>query len=350
MPRADQFPAGRIFLKMCGKAHPESPACYTIQATLGPMSEFSLAQGTPRVSFLHKISAVIIAFNEEVDIPRALSSLAWCDEVLVVDSGSTDRTVEVCEAYGAKVLRRDFIGYGDQKAWAVTQAAHDWIIALDADEQVPGALRDEIQSKLASADNCCGYYIPITTVLWDQVVRAGHRHTKPKLRLFDRRFGNFRRQLVHESVALEGRTGLLREPMYNFSCSSIADYFDKFNRYTSLAAIESFRPGERSSFLKAVVTLPLTFLQFYFLKGFVWDGSAGFAWSLFSSLYPAVKQFKLSEFHRAFAQQQLAEGFTLIATSPTRQPRQRTSRVRQTPLFSEEFAASRPYKERAGNG
>jgi glycosyltransferase involved in cell wall biosynthesis len=301
---------------------------------------------------LPKITAVVIAFNEELDIARALASLAWCDEVLVVDSGSTDRTVEVCEAYGCKVLQREFTGYGEQKAWAVTQAANDWILALDADEEVPAALKDEIRSHLARTENCSGYYIPITTVLWDQVVRLGHRHTKPKLRLFDRRFGNFRRQLVHESVALEGRTEHLREAMFNYSYASIADYFDKFNRYTSLAALESFRPGERSSFLKAVVALPLTFIQFYFLKGFVWDGPAGFTWSLFSSLYPAVKQFKLSEFHRAYAQQQLAEGF-LAASSPRHAERKpQAVRQRSEPRPADELVGTPKsrYAKRAERG
>jgi glycosyltransferase involved in cell wall biosynthesis len=296
---------------------------------------------------LPKISAVIIAFNEELDIARAVASLAWCDEVLVVDSGSTDRTVEVCEAFGCKVLRRDFTGYGEQKAWAVTQAENDWILALDADEEVPAALKEEIVSRMARTENCSGYFIPITTVLWDQVVRTGRRHTKPKLRLFDRKFGNFRKQLVHESVAVEGRTEHLREPMYNYSYTSIADYFDKFNRYTSLSALESFRPGERPSFLKAVVALPLTFIQFYFLKGFVWDGSAGLTWSLFSSFYPAVKYFKLSEFQRTYEQQKSAR---VLPVSPVDAPRRKLDRKRPVPVFADEIAATPSYEERVGNG
>jgi hypothetical protein len=146
--------------------------------------------------------------------------------------------------------------------------------------------------------------------------------------------------LVHESVALEGRTERLHEAMYNYSYTSIADYFDKFNRYTSLAALESFRPGEHSNFLKAVVTLPLTFIQFYFLKGFVWDGSAGFTWSLFSSLYPAVKQFKLSEFHRAYAQQQLAQN--LLSTSPLRhaERKQQTARQHSEPRLTDDLVGA----------
>src|SRR5882672_5877597 len=96
-----------------------------------------------------KISGVIITLNEESDIERALRSISWCDEIVVVDSGSKDRTVEVCESYGCKVIRRTFSGYGEQKQFAVKQATNDWIISIDADEVVPDELRDEILTELS---------------------------------------------------------------------------------------------------------------------------------------------------------------------------------------------------------
>ena len=253
-----------------------------------------------------EVSAVIIAFNEEADIARALESVAWCNEVLVVDSGSTDRTIEICVAHGCKVLHREFRGYGEQKAFAVTQAANDWILSVDADEEVSPALRDEILSKLERTGDCRGYYLPVTTVLWDHVVRTGQRHTKPKLRLFDRRFGNFGKQLVHESVSLQGPTERLCQPMYNYSFADVADYFDKFNRYTSLAALECFRRGNRIGFLGTFLRPPLTFFQLCFIRGFILDGSVGLTWSLFSFLYSAVKHLKLLELCRAEARRQLA--------------------------------------------
>jgi len=300
---------------------------------------------------LQKISAVIISFNEELDIARTLASLAWCDEVLVVDSGSTDRTVEVCESFGCKVLQRDFSGYGELKAWAVSQAAHDWILAVDADEEISPALKDEVLSALARSENCSGYYIPVTTLLWDQVVRKSGRHTKLKLRLFDRRFGNFRNQLVHESVSVEGRTGRLRQPMYNHSFTSISDYFDKFNRYSTLAALEDFRPtGRKPSFLRAIAALPLTFIQFYFLQGFIWDGAAGFTWSLFSAFYPTVRYFKLSEFHRAYAQQQLAENLLAEGSSAGEKSQQSAPRRPEPQLAGEFVGAPSSLEEHAGRG
>jgi hypothetical protein len=166
---------------------------------------------------------------------------------------------------------------------------------------VTPALRDEIRTRLDAPGDRRGFIVPITTILWDQVVRTEERHTCHKLRLFDRRYGTYGNQLVHESVALKGRTEELHERMYNHSYSNIADYFDKFNRYTTAAALQCFLEGKRSSVIAAVLRLPLTFFQLYFGKGFIRDGAIGVMWSLFSAFYPAVKYLKLWELRRAAA-------------------------------------------------
>lgn len=250
-----------------------------------------------------QVSAVLITYNEESDIAGAIESVSWCDEILVVDSGSTDRTVEICKTRGCKVLHHEFTGYGEQKGFAVSQAAHDWVLIVDADERVTPELRDEIRRRLEAPGDCRGFRIPITTILWDRVVRTEDRHTAAKLRLFDRRYGQYRPQLVHESVALDGRVELLRERMYNYSYSSIADYFDKFNRYTSAAAQQGFAEGKRHGVVGAVLLLPITFCQFYFGKGYICDGGIGAVWSLFSAFYPTVKYLKLWELNQAAARQ-----------------------------------------------
>jgi glycosyltransferase involved in cell wall biosynthesis len=282
---------------------------------------------------MSKVSAVIIAFNEEADIARALRSIQWCDEVLVVDSGSSDRTAEICAAHGCRVLRHEFSGYGAQKAFAVRQAVNDWVFVVDADEEVSPELSDEILTKLEDAGDCRGFYVPITTVLWDHVVRDRTRHTKPKLRLFDRRFGNFQNELVHESVLLEGRTEQLQHRMYNYSYVDIADYFEKFNRYTSAAARECYLHGKRPSFVGAVARLPLTFFQLYFLRGFFQDGAVGLVWSLFSSLYPTVKFLKVLELRRVYANadQQLVK---IRATAASRAKKPEFARHNWTTVYA----------------
>jgi glycosyltransferase involved in cell wall biosynthesis len=240
-----------------------------------------------------QVTAVLITCNEEADIARALSSVQWCDEIVVVDSGSTDRTVEICRAHGCKVFQRTFNGFGEQKTFAVAQASNNWVLIIDSDEEVTPALRDEIRSRLQSVGDCRGFYIRIITLLWDQVLRPQKRHTCTKLRLFDKRYGKYGDQLVHESVMLNGPTGSLHEPMYNHSYASIDDYFEKFNRYTSAAALQMCQRGKRAHVGFAVFLIPLRFIHLLLIKGFIFDGAVGVMWSLFSSFYPAVKYLKL---------------------------------------------------------
>src|SRR5262252_2990920 len=184
-----------------------------------------------------EVSAVLITLNEESCIEDALRSISWCSEIVVVDSGSTDRTVEICHGYGCKVIHRDFAGFGEQKRFAVRQAKHDWVLSLDADEVLTPELSKEIQLELErNYGEHRGYKIPITLILWDGLIRRKKRLTKAKLRLFDKRFAGFTNEHVHESVVANGRCGLLLNPIYHYSYATIADYFEKFNLYTSLAA------------------------------------------------------------------------------------------------------------------
>ncbi|HZS45043.1 MAG TPA: glycosyltransferase family 2 protein [Blastocatellia bacterium] len=249
-----------------------------------------------------RISAVIIALNEERDIRRALASVEWCDEIIVVDSGSTDQTVAICEEFGAKVFHRYFTGYGEQKRFAVERAANDWILSIDADEVIPDDLRYEIQSALRHNQNSNGqknngFRIPICTVLWDQVVRDCHRYTRAKLRLFDRRQGNFNSSKVHEGVTVAGPVIQLEHHMYNFAYSNISDYFLKFNAYTNSAAEQKYALNKNSSALITILRFPVEFLRMFLFQGFFRDGLSGFLWSLFSAFYPLVRYAKLQEMY-----------------------------------------------------
>jgi len=261
------------------------------------------------------VSAVLITFNEEADIARALRSVCWCDEIVVVDSGSTDRTVAICREHGCRVLHREFSGYGEQKAFAVQQATNDWVFVVDADEEVSAGLRDEILRELDHSD-CHGFYVPIATVLWDHVTRTDERHVKAKLRVFDRRYGSIGRELVHESVSLQGETAHLRNLMYNYSYANITDYFDKFNRYTSAAARQCFCHGKRAGVFTALARMPVKFLQFYLIHGYFRDGSIGLVWSVFSSLYPAVRNLKLLELQQSAALRRAQGTFVRPALLP----------------------------------
>jgi glycosyltransferase involved in cell wall biosynthesis len=245
----------------------------------------------------NRLSAVIITYNEAANIVRTLDSLNWCDEIVVVDSGSSDDTVALCEARGCRVVYHPFSGFGKQKQFAVAQASHDWILSVDADEVITDALREEIQDLFAGDEiGCKGYSLPRTLVFMGRVFRHGNENRHGFLRLFDRRAGGVSDEPVHEGVEIsEGDTGRLNGTMLHYSYSDIEQYFAKFNRYTSLAAGQLHTRGRRANRALIVLRFPITFLQTYFLKANFLNGFPGFVWSFLCGIYPVVKYLKLYE-------------------------------------------------------
>ena len=246
------------------------------------------------------VSAVLITRNAERLLGRVLAALRWCDEILVVDSGSTDATIAIATDHGARVLSHPFEGYGPQKAWAVTQATHEWVLVVDADEIVTPELRQEIDSSLESmtADYYAGYEVPISLVFLGRLMRHGGEYKMPHVRLFDRRCGNYNQNRVHERVELTGPVGSLRNHMLHDSYGSIASYFDKLNDYTTAGATDLHARGRTAGVAMIVLRFPFTFIRQYFLRGHVLNGYPGFLWSMFSAMYPVVKYAKLRELQR----------------------------------------------------
>jgi glycosyltransferase involved in cell wall biosynthesis len=242
------------------------------------------------------LSAVIIACNEERRIAATLKALDFCDEIVVVDSGSTDATVSICKQFNCALFSRAFDGYGTQKKFAVSKASNDWILAIDADEVVTEELKREIVSVLSDGiTDVQGYYIPISLVFLGRLLRFGGEYKKPHLRLFNRRVGTFTSDRVHEHAEIQGKKGFLKNHILHYSYDGITDYLAKFNEYTTIAADTLFQKGRRGATVNLFVRFPLTFFKIYFLKGCILDGYRGFLWSLFSSLYPVVKFAKLLE-------------------------------------------------------
>jgi glycosyltransferase involved in cell wall biosynthesis len=245
------------------------------------------------------VSAVLITRNAERLLDEVLGALGWCDEILIVDSGSTDRTFDIAKAHGARVLSREFDGYGPQKAWAVSQAAHDWVLVVDADEIVTPELRDEIETRLErDASAYAGFEVPISLVFLGRLMRHGGEYRMRHLRLYDRRRGNYNQNRVHERVEHDGPVGRGEHHMLHDSYGSIAAYFDKFNDYTTAGAVDLHGRGKTAGVGTIVSRFPLTFVRQYFIRGHVLNGYAGFIWSMFSALYPVVKYAKLRELRR----------------------------------------------------
>ena len=185
-----------------------------------------------------KISATIITYNEERNLPRAMESLRCCDEILVVDSGSTDRTVELAERYGARVLEANWRGYAGQKNYASDQAQYDWVLSLDADEALSEDLEGEIWQLKKNGPRYDAYTMPrLAQYLGKWILYSGW-YPDRKIRLFDRRKSTWVGDYVHESVRVNGTLGDLRGNLLHYTCESLSEHLKTMDRYTTLAAEE----------------------------------------------------------------------------------------------------------------
>lgn len=245
-----------------------------------------------------KLSVTIITRNEASNIPQAISSVAWADEIVVVDCGSTDATVATAEGLGARVLHREWHGFAEQKNFAADQTTHDWILSLDADERVTPALAGEIRALLASDPPEAGYRIPRVSWYLDRWIRTTDWYPNLQLRLYDRRRGRWKARRVHESVHVTGTVSRLTHPLEHRPYEDVAHHLDTMNRYTTLAARELYDEGRRSG-LGPILTLPVAaFVRNYVLRRGFLQGSTGFVISSLNAYYVFLKFVKLWELQR----------------------------------------------------
>lgn len=244
------------------------------------------------------VSVTVITRNEASNIARALESVAWADDVVVVDCGSTDDTVAIARRYTERVFVRDWPGYSAQKNHAATLALHDWILSLDADERVTPGLADEIRALLASEPEARGYRTPRVTWHLGRWIRSTDWYPDYQLRLYDRRAGAWVARHVHESVRLDGRPGTLRHELEHYAYRDLAEHFETMARYTDLAARQMREEGKRATFAGLALHPPLAFLRNYVLKGGFRDGTPGLIVSGLNAYYVFLKLAKLWELQR----------------------------------------------------
>jgi glycosyltransferase involved in cell wall biosynthesis len=225
------------------------------------------------------LSAILITRNEEANLADCIASLAFAREIVVVDSGSTDRTVQIAEAAGCKVVRTpDFPGFGPQKNRALALATQDWVLSIDADERVTPALRDEVLALLQQASPAHdAWEMPRSSSYCGQFMRHGGWYPDPVLRLFRRGTARFSDDVVHERVVPQGSVGRLRNDLLHYSFRNLDAVLDKVNRYSTAGAERMYAQGKRSSPLGAVVHGLWAFIRTYVLKAGFLDGRMGLA-------------------------------------------------------------------------
>ena len=238
------------------------------------------------------ISATIIAVNEERAIARAIPSLAFCDEVVVVDSGSTDRTVEIAESLGARVVRNRWLGYANQKNLAAACATYDWILSIDADEAVSPELAASIRRWKAEEPLYAGYEFTRLARYCGRWIRHSGWYPDRKVRLYRRDKGRWVGQYVHESVEAAGPVGRLDGNLLHFTCDTLEEHHATIARYTSLAAREIHDSGGRVPSYRLLVSPLYSFVKSYVLQRGFLDGVAGYRIARMAARYVYLKYSK----------------------------------------------------------
>jgi glycosyltransferase involved in cell wall biosynthesis len=239
-----------------------------------------------------KITATIITLNEERKIARSIESLRCCDEIVVVDSGSNDRTVELASNLGARVVESPWHGYATQKNYAADQATNDWILSLDADEALSESLEGEIWTLKKRGPSCDAYTVPRLAQYMGRWILHSGWYPDRKVRLYHRAKAKWMGDFVHESVQVHGRVGHLDANLLHYTCDSLSEHLKTMDRYTTLAAEELvFR--KQTIYTRNMILDPAwTFLKTYFFQRGFQDGLEGLTIAYMAALYTFLKYAK----------------------------------------------------------
>jgi glycosyltransferase involved in cell wall biosynthesis len=247
-----------------------------------------------------KLTVTVITRNEAANIRAALESVAWADEIVVVDSHSADETVRIAEGYATRVEIRAWEGYSAQKNFAASLASNDWILSLDADERVTPELAHEIRELMQRGPEARGYRISRVTYYLGRWLHSTDWYPDYQLRLYDRRRGKWNARRVHESFELDGKPGQLQHHIEHFAYRDVSDHVTSIDHYTTLIAEQWREEGRRTNILALVVHPPVAFLRNYVLRRGFRDGVPGFLVSALNSYYVFMKLVKLWELQRGW--------------------------------------------------
>lgn len=243
-----------------------------------------------------KITATVITFNEEHNIGKALESLSWADEIVVVDSESTDNTIEIARRFTDRVYIRPWPGYSAQKNFAADQALNDWIFSLDADERVSTELASAIQRiESSDAPEPAAYEMARLTFYLGRWIKHSGWHPDYKLRLYHRKRASWQGDYVHETLRANGRIERITGDILHYSVRDASEHHSRMDRYTTLAAEQLLSQGKRASFLTLLFSPAAVFVRSYLLRLGILDGIPGLAIARFAAHYDFLKNLKLWE-------------------------------------------------------
>jgi glycosyltransferase involved in cell wall biosynthesis len=242
-----------------------------------------------------RITGTIIAHNEESRIAEAIASLSCCDEVVVVDSGSTDRTRDIARALRASVFEREWSGYSKQKNFAAAQATNDWILSVDADERVSIELADEIRrwKENRDAPQHTAWSMPRRVFYLGRWINHSGWYPDRKIRLYDRRYCQWEGDFVHEWIRADGEIGRFRGDLLHFPYRDWIDHERRVDRYTELAAQAARSNGRRGNLFKLIFGPPFTFIKSFVLRAGFLDGWRGLAIAYMGARYVFQKEFRI---------------------------------------------------------
>ncbi|MGH7783004.1 MAG: glycosyltransferase family 2 protein [Candidatus Binatia bacterium] len=242
------------------------------------------------------ISAIVVCFNEEENIGRCLNSIKWCDEIVVVDSYSTDGTVEICRRFTDIVIQRKWTGYRDQKEFAHSQATKDWVLLVDSDEEVTPELQKEIQQAVTvQGASCSGYLLPRLAFYLERWWRRGGWYPDYDIRLFRRDKARWGGSDPHEKIIVDGPVRRLTHPLLHYSYRNIEDHIQRINRFTSISSRELCKEKKRWRLVDAMTRPAWRFFRSYVLKRGFMEGFAGFHVAVTAAVYVFLKYAKLWE-------------------------------------------------------
>jgi len=244
------------------------------------------------------LSVVLITKNEEKILARCLEAVSGAGEIIIVDSFSTDRTVEIAKAYGAKVFMKKWEGYSKQKNFAISRAKNPWILSLDADEIVTPELKEEIKEITCGSGSTVeisGFFIPRRTYFYGCLMRHGKVYPDYQMRLFKNGSGSFEETEIHERLIVDGKSGRLKNPLLHYSKTDVGAHISAVNSYTELEAKRAVKLGYRPTGYSVIIKPFLYFMKHYIWKFGFLDGMAGLVYYSINAAYVFLKEVKAME-------------------------------------------------------